>query len=710
LESWESGLKNLTIRRGGSNLDYQTWRDFIDKKNLSPNIDQIVLNSWKRSSELNVDPFAPELSVTNELFESFDKEIILTLADRLSPSMSEMIVERNHVLVISDVNGNIVYRDGALKVLNRIECSGLFPGSNWSEASVGTNAVGTALFEGIPLQVFGREHYQSCHHQLRCTAAPFFSPSGLVMGCVNLTSPLDEDHSKNLELVIGAARFFERILLQTHAKAMRGWPTAILGQLDEDAGALVVVEASGTICGVDTQAQVILGRRTGNIYGRRADEVFDLGSLKLTPPSQCSLSPNKIYVKTRTAPIVVAEVKQLWSPAGLWLGLLLNVMNPDATTSSMSQAARALSERPKRQDLEPAWSFLGDSPGTVKIRSHVKAFAQTTSTVLLTGESGTGKERVARAIHAQGPRWKAPFVAVNCGALTESLIQSELFGYAPGSFTGADRKGRPGVFEQADGGVLFLDEIGELPLRQQVNLLRILEERTVTRVGGNQTIPVNVKVVAATNRDLAFEVERGAFREDLFHRLNVMVIHLPPLRDRPDDILPIAEYHLTRLLSELCLPPLSLGPETKEIFYNHNWPGNVRSLVNALEYACNQYYLVPFSQIGPEHLPSFIWPPTEGSDLAYLTAREKSSDSLSVNAWHSGPNKGEVHPSSAESKINPLAATEKQVILQALVESNYNISKAAKSLGIGRNTFYAKMKKYSINKPSDPHFHSSSIN
>jgi DNA-binding NtrC family response regulator len=208
--------------------------------------------------------------------------------------------------------------------------------------------------------------------------------------------------------------------------------------------------------------------------------------------------------------------------------------------------------------------------------------ARSASTVLITGESGTGKELVARAIHYQSPRVGQPFVAVNCKALAESVLESELFGHERGAFTGADRA-RRGLFEQAHGGTLFLDEIGEVGADFQGKLLRVLEQRTVRRVGGDAEIPVDVRLVAATNRQLRAEVERGAFREDLYYRLAVVRIHLPPLRERRDDVIPLARRFLERLRAELGSAVREWSPQVEEWLLRHDWPGNVRELENTIE-------------------------------------------------------------------------------------------------------------------------------
>jgi two-component system response regulator PilR (NtrC family) len=247
----------------------------------------------------------------------------------------------------------------------------------------------------------------------------------------------------------------------------------------------------------------------------------------------------------------------------------------------------------------PGDVILGRAPAIEEVRKLVAKVGPTRTTVLLTGESGTGKEVVARAIHAGGPRADQPFVAVNCGAIPEGLIESEFFGHQKGAFTGAG-EARPGLFEVASGGTLFLDEVGELPPQVQVKLLRALQERRVRRVGGTADIAVSARIMAATNRDLQQDVQAGRFREDLFYRLNVIQIRLPPLRERSEDLPEFCAYFIARFAADLGQPAPTLSPEAIRLLQAHAWPGNLRELGNVLERAVT---LATGEVIGPELLP-----------------------------------------------------------------------------------------------------------
>jgi two-component system response regulator HydG len=253
--------------------------------------------------------------------------------------------------------------------------------------------------------------------------------------------------------------------------------------------------------------------------------------------------------------------------------------------------------------------LIGASPAMQKVYRTAKKVAAARATVLITGESGTGKGELARAIHNKGPRSTAPFVALHCASLAESLLESELFGHERGSFTGADKR-RIGRFEQAHGGTLFLDEVGEIPAATQVKLLRVLQERTFERVGGNETISVDVRLIAATNRDLASAVQEGLFREDLYYRLNVVHIDMPPLRVRDTDVLLLANHFLRRFATDNKRPIEGFSDQARAKIVAHRWPGNVRELENAIERAV---VLCDGSLIEEEHLPINVAPVAKGT-------------------------------------------------------------------------------------------------
>jgi transcriptional regulator with GAF, ATPase, and Fis domain len=344
--------------------------------------------------------------------------------------------------------------------------------------------------------------------------------------------------------------------------------------------------------------------------------------------------------------------------------------------------AQRLEERVERlrEELETSRGFrrvVGDSPAWTDVLKQAAKVAPTETTVLLTGESGTGKEVVARLVHRGSARAKGPFVALNCAALPETLLESELFGHERGAFTGATSS-RAGSIEQAAGGVLFLDEVGEMSRSVQAKLLRVLQEREFQPLGATKPVRADVRVVAATNRDLASAMARGEFREDLYYRLQVFEIRLPPLRERKDDVLPLAEAFLEELGQVVGRPAAGISKDAREVLLAYSWPGNVRELRNVLERAT---ILCDGGLITGEHLPRELGRRTAPSVLP------------------SAPTPASSVAADAPAEFN-LDAVERDAIVRALEASGNNRSKAARMLGIARPQLYHRLKKFGLETPA----------
>ena len=308
-------------------------------------------------------------------------------------------------------------------------------------------------------------------------------------------------------------------------------------------------------------------------------------------------------------------------------------------------------------------SIIGENEAMARVRSQARRASANAFPVLISGESGTGKELFAHAIHSQGPRKSHPFVKINCAAIPENLLESELFGYDPGAFTGAMTRGKPGKFELAHRGTIFLDEIGDMPTSMQPKLLRVLEEKAVERVGGNRVIHSDFRVIAATNQNLKHLMDEGRFRNDLFYRLNVISLNLPPLRDRADDIRLLAEHLLEKIAGQTGSRPPRLVAKAVKLLENYTWPGNVRELANALEQAFTQFH---------------------GKTIRECDLPDAVADARN-------------RPASKHRKLQDLQKrTEREAILTALASCDFNKSKTAKLLGIHRTHLYKKMRKYGV--------------
>ncbi len=319
-----------------------------------------------------------------------------------------------------------------------------------------------------------------------------------------------------------------------------------------------------------------------------------------------------------------------------------------------------------RSELETTYAFsgiIGSSPGMRKVSELMRRVVDTDVSVLVTGESGTGKELVARALHFNGPRRKGPFVAINCASVPETLIESEMFGHERGAFSGATAR-RAGCFEQADGGTLLLDEIGDMPLVLQTKLLRVLQEREIRRVGGSTTVPIDVRVVASTHRDLEAAMREGAFREDLYYRLAVFPIDVPPLRTRHEDIPLLAEHFRKKHAARLGVSVRAVSNAAIALLARYEWPGNVRELENVV---CRSLVLETSDTLQAATLPPEVAPPI---------------------ALPGAP--------AAPPPLGTLADLEQQAIADAIAKSGHNLTRAASVLGIGRTTLYQKLKKHGL--------------
>jgi PAS domain S-box-containing protein len=306
--------------------------------------------------------------------------------------------------------------------------------------------------------------------------------------------------------------------------------------------------------------------------------------------------------------------------------------------------------------------ILGKSPAMGKVFDLISSAAQSEAPVIIYGESGTGKELVASVIHKLGPRHRGPFIKVNCAALSESLLESELFGHVKGAFTGADRN-RVGRFEAANGGGIFLDEIGDLPLSTQVKLLRVLQEKEIEKVGDHHPISIDVRILAATNKDLHLLMEEGSFREELYYRIGVIPIYLPPVRQRREDIPLMVEAFINRVRLKTDKPVGVMSKEALDLLINYDWPGNVRELINVIEYA---FVLCPGGEIMVHHLPE------------QLSLKPLRRTGLPQAEWQLS------------------AAGQRERIIEALAAAGGRRAEAARILGIGRTTLWKRMKKYGI--------------
>ncbi len=519
--------------------------------------------------------------------------------------------------------------------------SGLVVGSCWDESLVGTNGIGTGLAAGQPLIIHRDEHFLSSNAMLSCSVAPLFDPQGALLGCLN-ASCLNSGGPKQAQyLTLQLVSLYARLI--ENANFHQRYATCAMLTLGGDAGdlgneRLLALDAAGRILGANRaafmaagQGNTLLGEAVQDVLSTSLDEL-----ITLTHGGQRSAS------------------LQLAGGSALEVTLCM-----PSTPAPRGRSERGLNVIPVEPTLE---DLAGEDPGLQRSVQKLRRVLDRDISLLLTGETGTGKEAFARAIHQGSVRAKGPFVALNCAAIPESLIESELFGYRAGTFTGASRQGMKGKLEQANGGTLFLDEIGDMPAHLQTRLLRVLAERELVPLVAATPVSLNVQLVCATHRDLPAMVAAGEFREDLYYRLNGLTVRLPALRDRADRAALIRRV----LGREAGDEQVELTAEAMERLADYRWPGNVRQLINVLRCAVA---LADDGVIGLDCLPPEIMSlPMERSCVAQLLETTRDA----AEAAH----------------------------LQATLEQHGgNVTSAARSLGINRATLYRKLHRHGLTAP-----------
>ncbi len=663
------------------------WRKFIDYGEhdysfMRPEI----LESWKRSRSFHVDPVHSKTTILSE--EDLNKMVNsnMLLIETARPYMEKLysIVEGSgFYLLISDKDGFILDLIGDQSIIDKGKDTQLIIGANRSEQYAGTNAIGTCLILKKPIQMWNGEHYVLPHKEFSCSCAPIFDSGDNLLGCLNITGRKNEVHTHTLGMVTSAA---DGIMKELKIRKINQEIEMVSAQrnsiIETISTGLILLNETGVIIQINSNALTMLNLKYQNVIGKN---LFDLiyiddpgsdGSLFSQYGNEFYNKDTDFYYKGSHQPPKKfnMSVNFVKDSHGNQSGTVISLNEPKVIHKLVNKISGY-------QSSYTFDSIIGSSPATRDMVEACKRVAKSSLNVLILGESGTGKELVAQSIHNGSKFSKGPFVAINCGALPKGLIESELFGYERGSFTGASKEGNPGKFELADGGTIFLDEIGDMPLDVQVSLLRVLQTKEVIRIGGKYPRKVNVRIIAATNNDLEAAIEAKTFREDLFYRLNVFSIQVPPLRDRKQDILELADYFVKNFSASKS-HSYRLSPEVCGVLSGYPWHGNVRELENVMERAVN---ITDDCEIKMEHLPKAI----QDFSAAGYAAFSKPSAASKPKPGGSGSENGKVSNYSLES-------SSRQLILTCLEQSQGNIKNAAIMLGISRRTLYRKMEKLGI--------------
>lgn len=615
----------------------------LSSENLQNDVRPEILDSWSRCQSIGINPEQTQarIALTSYELEKFLSESDLyRAAIPIIDHIYDTLIGTGYLITLNDESGKMIYLKGEPAIMRKTEKMNFSPGMDWSERAAGTNAIGTSIVSKKPIQVLSAEHFCQGFHPMTCSSSPIFHPyTKNVIGAIDFTGFWPSTQPHTLGLAVSLAQMIEQQLLTIYQTKYK--------QLEEYYHQCTFKWREHSVLVFSNESVLVNGDpKVLNTLNLKKEITFNnhLKIKKLLQNPSNFMNNVEGFQFTQLDPILINKEE---------IGYVAIFKNKSGPTSSVLTHS-------KNHHL------IGDSAEMKNILHKCQQLASINAPILLTGETGTGKEVIARYIHQVSSRNDKPFIAINCGAMQKELIGSELFGYESGTFTGGKKEGKKGKFEEANGGIIFLDEIGEMPIDLQVHLLRVLQENEFTRLGSSNTIKIDVKVIAATNRNLEAMIEEGLFRKDLFFRLNVISITVPSLWERKEDIIPISHYYLTLFAEKYQKPlPFRLAESTKSFFLSYKWPGNIRELRNVLEHA------VIFSssaEIEKSHLPDY---------LANLQTQQSLDE-----VEHSG--------------FSIMEKAEMEQIRKRLVQSGWNISAVSKELKMARSTLYRKLQRYNL--------------
>jgi sigma-54 dependent transcriptional regulator, acetoin dehydrogenase operon transcriptional activator AcoR len=636
-------MKEQEIRQG--------WEGFIENGTVSKALRGVVVASWRRSQShgipvgRNEAPLAPEAELTQR------RSAHAALLEAAQPALNQaclFLAEANSMIILTDSSGLVLEAAGDPRTIDFGQVIHLEQGGRWKEADIGTNAIGTAIAESRPVQIHGLEHFCSEVKRWTCAATPIWHPTdGELLGVIDISGPVRTFNPQSLALAVALGRQIEGALAQSieydHERLLRYFMMKRSRWANVDV--LAIDQHGKIVFGPDCVLQNLERKQPGLISNGC------ISSLKNVRPDAWPVRLNELLPNTSTE-LVVDRNRQL--------GAILVLQKERRRSASI--LPRVMTERVFEFE-----EIRGESAIMQKSKERARKMATAGAPILIEGETGVGKELFARAIYGASQAVCGPFIPVNCGGMPRDLVGSEIFGYAKGAFTGAKEQGHAGKIEAADGGVLCLDEIGEMPLDLQPFLLRVLEDGVVYRLGSNEGRVVRIRLVAMTHRDLLAEVNAGRFRRDLYYRIASMRLLIPPLRDRGEDVVLLAHHFASLIAAGLDRPVPRFDDEILDLFRAYSWPGNVRELRNVIE---NMVLLGESSELQIEDVPVEVR--RQVNPFAAL-ASEPSS------------------PASPKLKQNERAAIE-----SALAKTGGKLTAAAKLLGIARATLYRKLAHYGI--------------
>lgn len=615
---------------------------------------KIIENSWSRCESYGLSHSSqPQFGEVRQghVAALLDEHhnLVHTTETEVLPHYQNILSNSACLIVLADNQGQVLNTWGS-KRFHEGDRHGLLPGYQWREMGTGTNAIGTALATGQAVQVSRDEHFLRANRYMVGSASPIYNTQKKMIGVLDISSDayLPQDHTLGMVKLMSLSVENQLIYAAFQQDHFIVTFSANISGLDSHWSGMLVLDDSGKVISANRRAWAMLAQDLALL---NIEQIFDCRFLELChQPANAPLSLKafgRYHTWVRVQPPSAPPLK------------IPDYRQPPSPKKTVSPSAANLSKHAQLpSDVVPFDELEHGDPAVRQVLQQLSKVIEKDIPVLIHGETGAGKEILVRSLHYHGSRRNKNLVAVNCASIPADLIESELFGYQKGAFTGASQDGAIGLIRRADGGTLFLDEIGEMPITMQARLLRVLQERVVTPLGSTETYPIDIRLVSATNRDLKQAVQQGLFRQDLYYRLAGLNVTLPPLRQRTDKA-ELINYATQRLQSEETIKP-RLSPAVVDLFLQHPWPGNMRQLSNVLKVASA---MSDDGLIKPEHLPEDFY-----DDLAAT------------------PNYKEGQPGSDQ-------ATTIQTTLSEKIQAYYqqtggNISRTARLAGVSRNTVY----------------------
>jgi transcriptional regulator of acetoin/glycerol metabolism len=686
----------------------RAWEQFIEEGLLKGDeLPPAVALSWQRCRRRGLDPRRPARAAPARKTLPASAHEQLTLVRPAMEDLHQFVEGSGCVVAFANAEGVLLDSVGDAPIASELAALGLVPGASWGEEAMGTNALALALADAFPIQISGPAHFCAFLHPYCGSAAPIHDSLGQSLGALAIFGRCADCHPHTLGMVTAAAQAvtnqLQMHLWLTSANELLSELTTILQTLSEG---IMLLKADGTISQMNARAGQLLGLSLPRTAGRKLSEALEIPAILATAlrtgremndeelsfhTSQgrvvCLCTLKAISKATPVRELVAMRQPDRGSMSGWQQPQLPAADGFVLTLRSIERVQRLVHRMSGARARLTFANIVGESRPLVEAIRVARIAAGSSSNVLLHGETGVGKEIFAQSIHNASARADGPFVAINCAAIPRELITSELFGYEGGSFTGADKQGRPGKFELAHGGTLFLDEIGDMPRDLQTSLLRAIETRTIMRIGGQSVVPVDVRIIAATHKDLTEEARQGNFRSDLYFRLNVFTIEVPPLRQREGDIPLLAQHFIQRQSRELGRP-LGITPEALAALEAYPWPGNVRELENSLERAI---YIAQRAMIALEDLPEAVRTGLERIPLPLIPG------SYENHADNKEQARTRAHSHAARARLKEeRASAEAELILKTYRSAGGSLERTAQALGISRTTLWRKKIRYDL--------------